>query len=137
MRKIGLMLVLSLCCLATANATTFTLAGDGGLTGTVTIDTTTGAVTALSVSFGGDTFSSAMGANGPYFLGPGIVHIEGLNGPKTKFLHLLIQATSLVGYAGGNLLVGSLVYCIQCPIPSQSCTECVGTLVQLTHATLL
>ena len=140
MRKIGLTFVLALCFCLAANATTFTLAGDNGLTGTVVIDTSTGLVTSLSVSFAGDTFTNAMGSNGPYFLGPGIVHIQGWNAARSKLLHLLIGASSLIGYSGGNLLVGSLVHCISCDAPAGSYPPgypcCGGTATYLSHVTL-
>jgi hypothetical protein len=137
MRKIGLTLVLALCCLATANATTFTLAGDNGLAGTVVIDTTTGVVTSLNVTYAGDTFTNAMGSNGPFFLGPGVVHIQGWNAARTKLLHLLLGASSLVGYAGGNLFGASDIYCISCSgVYPGGYPCCGGTSTYLSHVTL-
>ena len=150
MRKIGLVLALVLYCLA-ANAATFTLAGDGGLTGTVTIDTTTGFVTSLAVTYAGDTFQLAMMPDrAPMSLGPGVIHIQGVNGSRSKLLHLLLASSSLVGFTGATFCGTeapcprenqvSDVYCFPCSAPTGAFPPewpcCGGTLTQLSHVTL-
>ena len=56
------------------------------------------------------------------------------DGPKTKFLHLLLQSTSLVGFAGGNLC-GTNSPCVSHAV-SEVFTITAGTLIQLSHVTL-
>jgi len=143
MHKIGLTIILALGFCLAANAATFTLAGDNGLAGTITIDTTTGSVTSGTMTYGPDTFTF----NVQLSLGP-LVHIQAINGPGTKLLHLLIQASSLVGYAGGNLCGTnnpcgsgeSDIYCTACSAPAGAYPPgypcCGGTATWLSHVTL-
>jgi hypothetical protein len=137
MHKIGLALVLTLCCLV-ANAADFTLAGDNGLSGTVTIDTAAGVVTVATVAYGADTFTF----NVQLTLGPGVIHIQAINAPGTKLLHLLLASSSLVRFTGATLCgtdapcggAVSEVYCLTCP-PSGPRAG-TGALTQLDHVTL-
>jgi hypothetical protein len=86
------------------------------LSGTVTIDTTLGTVTALNLSLSSPdsvTVSTAA-AFGPSGIS-GVLEIVGSNGGSFPDLTLLVPTASFVGYTGGGLCIVGSVSCMNDP----------------------
>lgn len=96
------------------------------MSGTLTIDTTTGMVTGANIYYSGDGLSyQTLGTQSAYAVGPtGVAYMVNVNNAGTSStLGLAIQGTSaldsLIGYTGGSLCATSS----PCSIPAEEGSE--------------